>query len=92
MFNIIDYIIIWDKEKNNILYEKRNISFEIICNYIKQWHPYKIVEHQNKKDYAHQYLLIVSYQEYPYVIPFQFITPWTIQLITIFPDRRYKKI
>lgn len=60
----------WDENKNNLLKEARNISFEEIVLSLSKNKLLEIVEHPNKQKYPNQRLFIVEVREYAYIVPF----------------------
>lgn len=60
----------WDEDKNNLLKEKRNISFEEIVLSLSNNKLLEIVEHPNKEKYPNQKMFIVEVREYAYIVPF----------------------
>lgn len=60
----------WDEEKNELLKETRNISFEEIILSIGNKKLLDIVEHPNKNKYPNQKMFIVEVRDYAYIIPF----------------------
>ena len=45
---------VWNEEKNELLKQKRGISFEEISCYIKNGHVIKDIKHPNKDKYPNQ--------------------------------------
>ncbi len=81
----------WDNEKNKILQQERNISFERIVVAIDEGNLVDILEHPNKEKYGRQYLLLVQIENYIYVVPaVRDDKGWFFK--TIFPSRKYTKI
>lgn len=60
----------WNEEKNNILKETRDISFEEIVLAISNGKILDIVEHHNKEKYPDQKMFIVEVRNYAYIVPF----------------------
>jgi uncharacterized DUF497 family protein len=60
----------WDENKNNLLKETRNISFEEIVFSLSNNKLLEVVEHPNKKKYSAQKIFIVEVGDYAYVVPF----------------------
>ncbi len=60
----------WDEEKNDLLKETRNISFEEIVLSIADNRLLEVVEHPNKQKYPNQRMFIVEVREYAYIVPF----------------------
>lgn len=80
----------WDSEKNVLLKQERNISFEEIVFWISQGHVLDIVEHPNKSKYGHQRMMIVEVRDYAYLVPFV-ENDEEIFLKTIIPSRKATK-
>ena len=77
----------WSEEKNRILKESRNISFEEIVFSIDNGRLLDVLEHHNKSKYTDQSLLIVNVNNYAYVMPF-FEDDEKYFLKTIYPSRK----
>ncbi len=60
----------WNEKKNQLLKEKRNITFEEIVLAVANDQLLDIVEHPDKSKYPDQQLLIVEVLNYAYVVPF----------------------
>jgi uncharacterized DUF497 family protein len=60
----------WDDDKNSILKETRNISFEEIVFAIANNKLLEVIEHSNKNKYPNQKMFIVEVRNYVYVVPF----------------------
>jgi uncharacterized DUF497 family protein len=60
----------WDEDKNNLLKETRNISFEEIVLSLSNIKLLEVVEHPNKQKYPGQRIFIVEVSDYAYVVPF----------------------
>ncbi|MBI1939864.1 MAG: DUF4258 domain-containing protein [Ignavibacteriales bacterium] len=60
----------WDEEKNNLLKETRNISFEEIVLSLSNNKLLEVVEHPNKQKYPNQRIFIVEVRDYVYIVPF----------------------
>ena len=86
-----EYIIDWNKEKNEWLKNNRQISFEVIEIKILNKDIVDIIPHENKK-YSHQFMLIIDIEEYIHIVPFVFSEEDNlIFLKTIIPSRKYTK-
>lgn len=77
----------WNEEKNRVLKESINISFEEIVLAIDTGQLLNVVEHHDKSKYPDQKLLIVEVQQYAFVVPFT-VTEDTYFLKTIYPGRK----
>ncbi len=60
----------WDEDKNNLLKETRNISFEEIVLSLSNNKLLEVVDHPNKQKYPNQRMFIVEVREYAYIVPF----------------------
>ena len=60
----------WDEDKNNLLKETRNISFEEIILSLSNNKLLEVVEHPNKQKYPNQRIFIVEVRDYAYIVPF----------------------
>ena len=84
----------WDENKNTLLKETRNISFEEIVFAIENGGLIDRKTHPNKKKYPNQKILIVEFGEFVYVVPFVEDSEKYF-LKTIYPSRKayeeYKK-
>ncbi len=77
----------WSEEKNQKLIKDRKISFEIIVACIKDGHVLDLVEHPNANKYPNQFMYIVEFDDYVYVVPFVEDNV-KIFLKTIIPNRK----
>ncbi len=80
----------WNEEKNEKLKSERNISFEIIVSQIELGHLLDIIEQPNKEKYANQYIYVVEYEKYAYLVPFVEDSD-KVFLKTIIPSRKATK-
>lgn len=60
----------WNTEKNEILAKHRGITFDEIVEIIESGAKVVDVDHQNKKEYPNQRILIVDVSGYAYMVPF----------------------
>ncbi|MBU2444308.1 MAG: BrnT family toxin [Bacteroidetes bacterium] len=60
----------WDDDKNNLLKETRDISFEEIVLSLSNNKLLEIVGHPNKRKYPDQKMFIVEIRDYAYIVPF----------------------
>jgi uncharacterized DUF497 family protein len=60
----------WEEDKNNLLKETRNISFEEIVLSLSNNKLLEVVEHPNKQKYPNQRIFIVEVRDYAYIVPF----------------------
>ncbi len=89
MYFDIDY----DEEKNELLKKLRRIGFADVLNAIIEGGYVDVLEHPNKKKFAHQQILIVRIGSYIYKVPFvKDNKKRMIFLKTLYPDRKLTKI
>jgi uncharacterized DUF497 family protein len=82
----------WNEDKNTLLKQTRNISFEEIVLCILEGRVIKVMDHPNKKKYVNQKLYLIEYNDYIYVVPFLINEKEKeIFLKTIYPSRDYTK-
>ncbi len=80
----------WDDEKNEKLKQLRNISFEEIVICISEGQVVTVLEHPQKALYQNQFLYLVEYKNYIYVVPHVCDErKQEIFLKTIYPSRKY---
>lgn len=60
----------WDAEKNEMLRSERGISFESIVVAIESGGLLDILAHPNQAKYPKQRILVVSCDNYAYLVPF----------------------
>jgi len=84
---------VWDEDKNKILKQQRNISFEQIVLSIENKQVVDVIENPNKVKYKGQIYIMVNCDEYIYVVP-AYISDSGEEcyLKTIYPSRKYTKI
>lgn len=80
----------WDEDKNNLLKETRDISFEEIVLSISNNKLLDVVEHPNKQKYPNQKMFIVEVRDYAYIVPF-IEGKEKYFLKTIYPSREANK-
>ncbi len=86
-----EYIIDWNSEKNEILKEKRGVSFEEVEIAIKN---NKVLEFSlnPSKNYLHQFIAVVCLGKYAFIVPFVIDKKQNkIFFKTIIPSRKYTK-
>ena len=82
----------WNEDKNTKLKKNRKISFEEIVLCIAEGKVIKVLEHPNKRKYLNQYIYLIEYKNYIYVVPFvRNEKENEIFLRTIYPSREYTK-
>ena len=77
----------WNDEKNELLKEERQISFEDVVFYIEQGFLLDVLEHPNQEKYQGQKIFVVQIDEYVYLVPFV-EDEREIFLKTILPSRK----
>ena len=82
----------FNPEKNKILKETRNISFEDIIEEIENWYNVlDIIPHFNLEKYPNQKLFILKVKNYVYYIPFV-LNKDKCFLKNVIPSRKLNKI
>ena len=80
----------WNKEKNLLLKETREISFEQIVMHIEQGDLIDIIKHPNGDKYSNQKILIINVNNYIYTVPF--VENLNERFLkTIIPNRKFTK-
>jgi len=80
----------WNKEKNLLLKETRDISFEQIVMHIEQGDLIDIIKHPNSEKYSNQKILIINVNNYIYTVPFiENVNERFLK--TIIPNRKFTK-
>ena len=77
----------WNEEKNELLKEVRQISFEEIVFYIEQGFLLDVLENPNQEKYKGQKIFVVEIDNYAYLVPFV-EDEREIFLKTIIPSRK----
>lgn len=77
----------WNSEKNEILKNERNISFEEVVELILEGKILDIVRHPNIEKYPNQKIFILNINDYCYLVPFV-EDEEQIFLKTIIPSRK----
>lgn len=80
----------WNDDKNEILKQEREISFEDILVAIDEGKLLDVVQHKNASKYPAQKILIVNINNYAYLVPFV-ENKEKIFLKTIIPSRKATK-
>jgi uncharacterized DUF497 family protein len=81
---------VWNEDKNNVLRQQREISFEQILTAIEDKQVMDVIEHPNKAKYKGQIYIMVNYDEYIYVVPAVISgSGEECFLKTIYPSRKY---
>ena len=80
----------WNQEKNDLLREERQVSFEDVVFYIDQGFLLDVLEHPNQEKYKGQKIFVVQMDDYVYLVPF-IEDVHEIFLKTIIPSRKATK-
>ena len=80
----------WNHDKNTLLKRERNITFEEIVLAIDAGGLLDILRHTNVEKYAHQQVLVVTFADYVYLVPFVEEDSFYF-LKTIIPSRKAKR-
>jgi uncharacterized DUF497 family protein len=80
----------WNEEKNGLLKDERQISFEDVVFYIEQGFLLDVLEHPNQKKYKGQKIFVVQIDDYAYLVPFVEDDD-EVFLKTIIPSRKATK-
>jgi len=80
----------WNSEKNEILINERNISFEDIIVNINLGNELDIYDHPNQQKYPNQKISVVQVEDYVYLVPY-IENDEEIFLKTIIPSRKATK-
>ncbi|MDQ7084597.1 MAG: hypothetical protein Q9M36_06550 [Sulfurovum sp.] len=80
---------IYDKKKNQILFDKRGLTFEQAIEIISEEGVLLDFQHPNFEQYPNQRIMVISINDYPYCIPYV-MDGGKFVLKTIFKDRRFK--
>jgi uncharacterized DUF497 family protein len=60
----------WNPEKNDALKAERGVSFEGITVAVESGGLLDILDHPNKARYSNQRVLVVTFDNYAYLVPF----------------------
>jgi uncharacterized DUF497 family protein len=77
----------WNEEKNEILKEERQVSFEDVVFYIEQGFLLDVLENPNQEKYKGQKIFVVQIEDYVYLVPF-IEDDHAVFLKTIIPSRK----
>jgi len=81
---------VWNAEKNDLLKEERNISFEEVVLHIQLGNEVDIYDHPDQNRYPGQKISVVLIEGYAYLVPFVEKED-EIFLKTIIPSRKATK-
>lgn len=84
-------IIKWNEDKNNLLKQDRNISFEMIAEKLKKGDIIDDIINPNNQKYSNQRIFVIEINAYIYFVPY-FENENEIFLKTIYPSRKFTKI
>jgi hypothetical protein len=79
----------FDKEKNELLYRKRGVNFQMVISSIADNGILLDFDHPNRQKYSKQKVLVVEIEGYAYCVPYV-VNGSTWFLKTIYPSRRFK--
>ncbi len=80
----------WNPDKNKILFENRNITFEEVVQAISDGHGISDIPHWNRDKYPNQRIITVLIKGYAYIIPYV-MDGEDYFLKTIIPSRKATK-
>ncbi|MDD5222379.1 MAG: BrnT family toxin [bacterium] len=80
-------VLHWDNEKNEWLKENRGVCFEQVVIILAKGEVLEIVEHPNQEKYPDQKIVLVTINDYVYLIPYV-EDENGIYLKTIIPSRK----
>ncbi len=81
----------WNKEKNKLLKETRNIGYEQIVEAIQHTKTLASLKHTNTVKYKNQKIFVIEINNYAYCVPYV-KRGSHIFFKTIYPSRKYNKI
>jgi len=81
----------FDNEKNEILYRKRGVTFQMVIASIADHGILLDFDHPNQQKYPKQKVLVVDIDGYAYCVPYV-VNGSTWFLKTIYPSRRFKHL
>ena len=82
--------ITWNAEKNKLLQEERDVSFEDVVFHISAGGILDTFEHPNQERYPSQQIHVVDIEGYAYLVPFV-ESEEEVFLKTIIPSRKATK-
>jgi len=80
----------WNKEKNELLKQTRNVSFEMVLEEIAEGRILEDSPHPNQDKYPKQFIFVVKMNDYCYLVPYV-QNETMIFLKTIIPSRKMMK-
>jgi hypothetical protein len=84
-------IIKWNEEKNLLLQNDRNISFEIVAEKLKNGDIIDDIINPNNQKYSNQRIFVIEINAYIYFVPY-IENENEVFLKTIYPSRKFTKI
>jgi uncharacterized DUF497 family protein len=81
----------FDNEKNEILYRKRGVTFQMVIGSIADHGILLDFDHPNQQKYPKQRVLVVDIDGYAYCVPYV-VNGSTWFLKTIYPSRSFKHL
>ena len=90
MYYIVNMRFLWKDDKNDLLKQHRNISFEQIVLSIENRKVVDVFEHPNQEKYKGQIFILVESDSYIYVVPAHISDSGEeCHLKTIYPSRKF---
>jgi uncharacterized DUF497 family protein len=83
-------LFLWNYEKNELLKQERNVSFDQVLKAIENGNLLDILQHPNRIKYPNQRIFVIELENYVYVVPFV-ENETEIFLKTIIPSREMTK-
>ena len=83
--------ILWDSDKNALLFKDRGVCVEDILFAMEQGAVLDIIDHPNQTKYPGQRMMIVQLGRYAYLVPYIETEEYLI-LKTIIPSRKATKV
>jgi uncharacterized DUF497 family protein len=81
---------VWQEDKNKLLKQERNISFEQVVFAIENKQIVDVMEHPNQEKYKGQKFILVEINGYVYIVPVRISDSGEeCSLITVYPSRKY---
>jgi hypothetical protein len=81
---------VWNEDKNTLLKQARNISFEQVLLSIEEGNTVDVIDHPDQKKHGGQFFILVEINRYIYVVP-ALVSPSGGEcfLKTVYPSRKY---
>jgi len=87
---IVNKVIRWNEEKNQLLQIQRKLSFEMVLDKIENQEILSRRVHPDKVNYPHQFIFVLELEGYICYVPFV-ENDEEIFLKTIIPSRKLQK-